>query len=48
MAKEEIKRRFRAGKVYLITLNTMIAGYMFGYNIGVFNTSMYYVAHTLN
>jgi sugar porter (SP) family MFS transporter len=48
MAKEEIKRRFRAGKVYLLTLNTMIAGYMFGYNIGVFNTSMYYVAHTLN
>lgn len=47
MTEQQAKKRFRVKKVYLLTLNTMIAGYMFGFNIGVFNTSMFNVAYTL-
>lgn len=41
------KRRFRVGRVYMVALNNMIAGYVFGFNVGVFNSSMNNVAYTL-
>ena len=47
MTLEKGDRRFNAKRVYFLALNTMIAGYLFGFNVGVFNSSMNNVAHTL-
>lgn len=40
--------RFKTSRVYMLAFNTMISGFLFGYNVGVFNPSMLNVSHSLS
>jgi SP family arabinose:H+ symporter-like MFS transporter len=49
MAKDsQASRRFKTSRVYMLAFNTMISGFLFGYNVGVFNPSMSNVGHSLH